>query len=124
MKATTPQQVFLTNVLSSLLTIEGIEALQETTVYKREIKQYGNLFLKSLLKYSEEPTSLIWGKDDKALYNLIDYQKGLFGKLAKLRPEDIGVISEIVDKYMEHPAKTLKRMEIKIVDSENAPDHA
>jgi hypothetical protein len=56
------------------------------------------------------------------MYNLMEYQKKVISQLVTMRPENIGIVSELIEKYMEQPAKTLRRMEIKLVDSENIPE--
>lgn len=111
------KQIFLTNILSCNVTIASIEALQGTEVYRGELKQFGNLFLRHLLRHSTGPTADIWGTDDKSMFLLMDYQTELFEKIGSMKPEDIGVICAMIDKYREQPRKVLNRLEIKLTDS-------
>lgn len=115
------QLIYLTNLLTAAVMMEGIEALQGTTAYRQELKNTANRFMKELERYCSEPLGAVWGADDKAMYALMEYQKKVIAQLVTMRPEDIGVVSELIEKYLLHPEEVLTRLEIQIVDSENVP---
>lgn len=64
---------------------------------------------------------LIWGKDDDAMYALIDYQKQVIQQVARMRPEDIGVVNELIEMYNEDPVGLCAKLGIAIVDSDQIP---
>lgn len=113
----------IAHILSANVTLAGLEQLSENVMYKQELKQIGNRFIQVLSKYVEKPTSKIWGSGeakDASMYTLMDYQHKLYEKLSSMTPEQIGVVLAMVEKYEETPAKVLKRLEIKMVDAEEA----
>jgi len=120
MKSQQLKEIFLTNILACTLVMEGIEALQGTQVYRRELKNAAKSFLRQLETYSSGPLSDIWGNDDKGMYTIMEYQKELLKKIALLKLEDAGVIAAMLDKYAENPEGVLKQLEIQLVDSEGA----
>ncbi len=111
------EEIVLTTLLSALLTMEGMEQLQDTDAFRQRIKQTGNNFYKELEKYTSQIAPLVWGVDDKAFYLVMDYQKTVLQKLITMKPEDIGVVMAMIEKYEQHPRKTLTRLEIKLTDN-------
>lgn len=111
------QKLYLTNILATAMVLECMDELKETTGYRHAVKNSGNRFYNELLAAFSKDIADIWGIDDRAMYSLITAQRKVISELATLRPEDIAVIQAIIEKYKQTPAKILRRMELKIVDS-------
>lgn len=117
-----PELRYLTTLLSAELVIEAIEGLQDQpNLYRHKIKQFGQPFQRELMDMTSKHVQLIWGKDDAAMYALIDYQKQVIQQVARMRPEDIGVVKELIDIYNEDPEGLRTKLGIAIVDSDQIP---
>jgi len=111
------QHIYLTTLLSAALCLECLDELKGTTVYRQELKQTGNRFCLELEKLTSKDLGAIWGIDDEAMYELIRYQRKVIEQLQTLRPEDIGVVMELIRKYKEEPETMLQINQIALVDS-------
>jgi len=119
---TKKEHIYVTCLLSAWLTQELMDELKQTNAYRHELKKTGKMFARELEKITTDDIPLIWGIDDKAMYALLEYQKEVIQALSTMRPEDIGIVKEMIEMYKAHPRKVLNRLQIKIVTSSELPE--
>jgi len=75
-------------LLNLALTIENltseIEELKDTTVYRMELKKFGNMFYKELVKPENVFSRHVWGIDDEAFYKMLDYKREFINMIATI----------------------------------------
>lgn len=107
---TTPEHKTLNAILACQMAVFAMDELQGTPDYRHGIKQKGNAFLKEAEAYTSQQTPRVFGVQDDVMYQLMDYQKNFIRAVLKLRPEDMGVIGEIVVQYIENPEAVLQAL--------------
>lgn len=101
---TEEESVYALNViLSSYETLEAMDALKHTSLYKHSLKQKLNGVVKELEPLANN-LQYIWGADDEAMYALMRHKKQLIKDISNIRPEKqavIGIILNMVNEDME-----------------------
>lgn len=112
-----PEQTYLFCLLAADLTINLMERLQGSNVYRQELKNAGNRFYDQLLKMTSKDIALVWGENDDVMYRLMEYNEKLIKNIASLKPEDADVINCMIEKYKQNPDAVLYALEIKMIEA-------
>ena len=110
------QHIYLTALFASLLVVDCMDELEQTPYFKQRLKQTGKPFTRELERVIKVDVPLVWGLDDKKMYMLMEYQSAFIRKLAAMRPEEAGVINEIINRYTESPEQVLQALGLQLVD--------
>lgn len=91
----------LTAIVSSQLTVELIEELQGTSMYKQNIKNLGNRFINALEPNLRQYAN-VYQVDQELAMNMSKEMETLIKKIAKCDVREITMINQIHDYYKEH----------------------
>ena len=99
----------LNALLSSYETLEALERIKHTTLYRHGLKEKIKLSIKELEPFVNQ-LQAIWGFDDTTMYNLMEYNKNLLKQLVSVRPEEKAVISEFITAMRSDLAGTMEKL--------------
>lgn len=88
----------LNAVISSQLTVEFIEELQGTTMYKQNIKNIGNRFIKTLEPIFKQYDN-VYEEDPELCTNVSSELEKIIKKLSRLDIREITMLNQIHDHY-------------------------
>ena len=113
----TPEQTYLFVLLSAETTIQAMEQLQGSNVYRQELKASGNRFMRELISITSKDMALVWGESDETLYKLLDYHKEMIKNIVGLLPEEADVVNCMIGRYKEKPEAVREMLQIQFVDN-------
>jgi len=89
-------------VINSMFLLESIDALRETTVYSKNIKKYGNIFMNCLTNLINQ-NDAIQKANSTITNNLFIDSEAIRKKLCKNNIKDLVMINQIHDYYKDNP---------------------
>lgn len=111
-----PQYYVLNAIFASMYLVECMDKLRDTDAYRQEVRNKGNMFYNALETYMTKGVAAIWGVKDDTMYKIMDYYRNVAHKLHCVKPEDLGVIEALIDKYRENPEDICNFLNIQVVD--------
>jgi len=109
--------VMLSVILASEYYLGLMDQLKEFRCYNSYLRNGAKLVSTEMTKYLSKDADLILGIDDTMVYALQDNLPNLMRQCARLRPEYIGVVNEIINRLIENPQETLEYFQLNIVDN-------
>jgi len=107
-------------ILNALLVgyefVESLDKIQGLSFYQKGLKQKVDTLLPSLEKFADQ-LNVIFGVDDKAMFDILDKKKELMKKIALLRPENKAGLNELLDLFFQSPELLIHRNGIKLIEN-------
>ena len=100
--AKSKQLEYLKALLLGELTIEAIEDLQNTNVYKHNLKKQGNRFVSMLDEYVQKDYNILYDNNEVLTNNVMSKINAITDKLCKASVDDLVLIDSLIDKYKEN----------------------
>lgn len=100
--AKSKQLEYLKALLLGELTIEAIEDLQNTNVYKHNLKKQGNRFVSMLDDYVQKDYNILYDNNEVLTNNVMSKINSITDKLCKASVDDLVLIDSLIDKYKEN----------------------
>jgi len=110
--------VYLNTLVATNFLLSCMEEFEGTPLFRHNLKALAKRFRDQLIKQTEDDINRIWGIDDSAMYNIMDHQEELLKQISLMRPEECGVITEIIKRYQTSPAAFRAWLGVKIIESE------
>lgn len=110
----------LNAILLSMLLLESLDGIAVSPLYRKSLKsavENCRLTLESWINKHGKLIVDINGDDhNRHLFLVQGYFTDLIKTIRNMKAHEIGIATALFKKYQQSPAKTLKRMEIKITD--------
>lgn len=90
---------YLKVVLLGQLTIEAIEDLQGTTMYRQNLKNQGNKFLNMMEFLISKDYNVVYENNQEMTQNILRKITHLMEKISKSDVNELVMIDNIIDKY-------------------------
>lgn len=110
--------IYLNMLLGAEYLLCCLGEIEGTPIYRHSLKQAANRFKAELEKLTDEDLSKLWGIEDSSMYNLMGHQDTLLKQLAKMRPENYGVLVKMIERYNQNPAAFQVWLGEKIIEKE------
>lgn len=95
------EQKTMKYIIFAQLTIEAMDDLKETVLYRQDVKRKANLFIDSI-KHIEKLTDQIYHKDNEMLTNTFKQTEELINDISKCGVAELIMIKQIHDYYKTH----------------------
>ena len=89
-------------VINSMFLLESIDALKATTIYSKNIKKYGNIFMNCLTNLINQ-NDAIQNANSTVTNNLFIDNEQIRKKLSENNVKDLAMINQIHDFYKDKP---------------------
>ena len=90
-------------LLLAELTVEAMDDIKGTYLYKGKLKQHGNIMLNVLNPMLHKQLVNVYNEDPELTTNLFNNLDGLMKKLATMNVVDLTMINQIHDHYSKNP---------------------
>ena len=101
----------LTCVSSAQLFLESYEQLKNTQVYKNNLKNKGNNFVKELEPFVDEIIKQVFNSDEEMAQSIITGIEETIKKMATLRPDEISIIGMLIKGLDDGSVQFLEKPE-------------
>ncbi len=89
-------------VINSMFLLESMDALRATTLYNKNIKKYGNIFMNCLTNLINQ-NDAIQKANSTTTNNLFIDNEAIRKKLSRNNVKDLAMINQIHDYYKDNP---------------------
>lgn len=104
--------IYLNTVFCCELLSDYMTQLKNTPVYKSNIKVTSNQLSNQINQILHKDLPKVFQMDETMTINIMNQFKGLVNEVAKLNPEDMVVINQIVQAYKDNREYWLTQHEI------------
>lgn len=104
-------------LLTSEYYLQLIEHTKGTSVYKGRLKNGCQMVAQEIrLELFPDVNAILQG-NDTTLFTISEYIENLFHEIAMLKPENIGVVVEMIKKFKDSPREILEFLNVSYVDA-------
>jgi len=112
--------VYLNILLATNYFLACMDELEGVPVFKHKLKQTAKKFRDTLVQQTEDDMNKVWDIKDQntTMYNLMEHQENVLKAIAVMRPEECGIILEMINRYKLAPEGIKSWLGIKIIEQE------
>jgi len=111
---------YLNILLATNFFLACMDEFEDTPIFRHKLKASAKKFRDMLVDQTEEDMNKVWDIKDQniTMYNLMEHQENVLRAIAVMRPEECGVILEMINRYKMAPEGIKSWLGIRIIEQE------